>query len=50
MIEKQLPDKIHVLLPGGESLAMAGGRSLLEMGAELQPRYAAPIVAAAVNS
>ena len=41
-----LSDKIHVLLPRGESRPVEGGRSLLEIGAELQPYYAAPIVAA----
>ncbi len=50
MSDKALPGKVHVLLPGGESMPAAGGRSLLEMGAELQPRYAAPIVAAAVDN
>ncbi|MGI6708826.1 MAG: nucleoside kinase [Dethiobacteria bacterium] len=50
MSDKALPGKVHVLLPGGESMPAAGGRSLLEMGAELQPRYAAPIVAAVVDN
>lgn len=50
MSDKALPGKVHVLLPGGESMPAAGGRSLLEIGAELQPHYAAPIVAAAVDN
>ena len=50
MTAKLLPDKIHVLLPEGETLPVAGGRSLLEIGAELQPHYAAPIVAAVVEN
>ncbi|NLZ31609.1 MAG: nucleoside kinase [Firmicutes bacterium] len=45
-----LSDKIHVLLPRGESRPVEGGRSLLEIGAELQPYYAAPIVAAVVDN
>lgn len=50
MSDKALPGKVHVLLPGGESMPAAGGRSLLEIGAELQPHYAAPIVAAVVDN
>jgi uridine kinase len=50
MTAKPLPDKIHVLLPEGETLPVAGGRSLLEIGAELQPHYAAPIVAVVVEN
>ena len=50
MSDKPLPGKIHVLLPGGETLPAGGGRSLLEMGEELQHYYAAPIVAAAVDN
>ncbi len=50
MTAKPLPEKIHVLLPEGETLPAAGGRSLLEMGEELQHYYEAPIVAAVVDN
>ncbi len=49
MTAKPLPDKIHVLLPDGEIISLAGGRSLQEIGAEVQSRHAAPIIAAIVD-
>lgn len=50
MNNKLLPDKINVLLPGGEVLPVPGGRSLLEIGAGVQPHYKAPIVAAVMEN
>lgn len=50
MINKPLPERVHVLLPTAETLPVAGGRSLQEVGAEVQLYYAAPIVAAIVEN
>ena len=49
MTAKPLTDKIHVLLPDGEIISLAGGRSLQEIGAEVQSRHAATIIAAIVD-
>lgn len=47
---KALPNKIFVTLPGGKSLSVAGGRSLLEVAAEVQHYHKAPVVAAVVEN
>lgn len=39
-------DRIQVLLPEGETLSVEGGRTLLEIGAEVQSHHRAPLVAA----
>ena len=50
MDNKPLTDKIHVILPEGETLSTAGGRSLLEISAEVRHLYPSPVVAAVVNN
>lgn len=45
-----LPDKITVLLPQGNTIAVPGGRSLQEIAAEVQQHHDAPIVAALVEN
>ncbi len=49
MTAKALPNSIQILLPEGETRSLAGGRSLQEIAAEVQPHHAAPIIAAIVD-
>ncbi|HOL18399.1 MAG TPA: nucleoside kinase, partial [Bacillota bacterium] len=50
MTNKPEPVTIEVLLPGGEKVLLAGGRTLLEISEAVRHHYTAPIVAAVVEN
>lgn len=50
MTNKPEPVTIEVLLPGGEKVLLAGGRTLLEISEAVRYHYRAPIVAAVVEN